>query len=457
MVRRKSKLIVKIEKGKEVYFKICTNEDCPYNGEPQPLENFSPKKTGVAGRDSRCKTCKAAYQRENKVQFNEYKRKKYYENREKEIKRSLEYQRKNPEKAREYHQRWRKKNADRINANRRIRYKNDSEFRNRILEVTKNFHKQNPEGITRRFHRRRALEMALPSNWTVEIIKSVEKEFNSSCALTGNRKFQWDHFIPISWGHGGTTQMNMVPLSEELNYSKSKMNPFKWAKRKMSQNSFPKEKWNKLVSYLAELHGLNESEFECYVNWCEKNKRSHKQVSLDPRMSVDIWKDLNMIKSRRFYKEEDLQSLYCDGFIGKDKGGYFTYELQYIAQVIKGEKYYIEEMYTYLEKKISMLKGLQLLKKNSSIEYILIDYVLYLLLSLHHNSTIFEPIDDNEIFLSPLQVDEYLQTQFTVRFAMEYAERESYVLKYPICEADLEQIWLLLHFQGGKGRCATGS
>jgi len=37
--------------------KVCTRKTCPFNGEPQPLDNFYSAKSGKYGRSSWCKTC----------------------------------------------------------------------------------------------------------------------------------------------------------------------------------------------------------------------------------------------------------------------------------------------------------------------------------------------------------------------------------------------------------------
>lgn len=38
-------------------FKVCSKKDCPYNGEPQLIDNFSSHKRYADGKQTQCKTC----------------------------------------------------------------------------------------------------------------------------------------------------------------------------------------------------------------------------------------------------------------------------------------------------------------------------------------------------------------------------------------------------------------
>lgn len=44
--------------------KVCTNKNCPHNGEPQPLDNFHKKTRNADGLESQCKTCRKDAMRE---------------------------------------------------------------------------------------------------------------------------------------------------------------------------------------------------------------------------------------------------------------------------------------------------------------------------------------------------------------------------------------------------------
>ncbi|MED3182042.1 hypothetical protein P4305_18730 [Bacillus thuringiensis] len=102
----------------------------------------------------------------------------------------------------------------------------------------------------------------------------VSTLLNCGCALTGDMDdIHLDHFIPLSWGHGGTVIENMIPLNGTLNLSKSDRNPFEWIKREDIREIVDMAKWYETIEYLAKLNGMTAKEYEEYVYWCEENKR----------------------------------------------------------------------------------------------------------------------------------------------------------------------------------------
>ncbi|WP_201763514.1 DHH family phosphoesterase [Chengkuizengella marina] len=79
---------------------------------------------------------------------------------------------------------------------------------------------------------------------------SIIERFSGQCALTNSKKFTVDHFIPVSWGHGGLTIENVYPLDASLNSCKRHKNPFVWFEA--NHDKINEERWNALVSYIAE-------------------------------------------------------------------------------------------------------------------------------------------------------------------------------------------------------------
>lgn len=113
----------------------------------------------------------------------------------------------------------------------------------------------------------------LPNELTKNELKQLRR--SAVCDLTGrNDDVTIDHFIPVEWGHGGVYIGNIYFISRKLNSSKSSINPFERIKKPEVLNVVDFSKWNKLISRLAEDNGLTINEFEEYVNWCEKNKRT---------------------------------------------------------------------------------------------------------------------------------------------------------------------------------------
>lgn len=132
-------------------------------------------------------------------------------------------------------------------------------------------------GITsaqRGLSRRDVLDKLLPFEWSNKIEATVASDFNRCCALTGQKNdVVLDHFIPVSWGHGGTYRGNVILLSAVLNKSKDNRNPFEWIKDSRVKSKVDIERWHKLIQYLSGLHGLTIEEYERYVYWCSDNRR----------------------------------------------------------------------------------------------------------------------------------------------------------------------------------------
>lgn len=149
-----------------------------------------------------------------------------------------------------------------------------------------------PENISLNSITKSSRDMNLSVNITEDDYFGIVDYFKDRCALTNDKYYITEHFIPVSWGHGGTYVGNIYPLRENLNLSKSNKNPFNWYSRKKNEiNNLEERKWNKLIKYLADHNGLTVAEFKIYVNWCEKNKRTKEEVLKDGEISsVDLWK-----------------------------------------------------------------------------------------------------------------------------------------------------------------------
>ncbi|MFS1513431.1 hypothetical protein VQL36_13445 [Chengkuizengella sp. SCS-71B] len=106
--------------------------------------------------------------------------------------------------------------------------------------------------------------------------------------MTNSKNFTVDHFIPVSWGHGGLTIGNVYPLDSNLNSCKRDKNPFVWFEE--NREKINEERWNSLVSYIAEQNDLTVEELREFTFWCDSNKRSIEQVKADQRNSKEIWR-----------------------------------------------------------------------------------------------------------------------------------------------------------------------
>jgi hypothetical protein len=137
---------------------------------------------------------------------------------------------------------------------------------------------------------RKILLQQLPSDLTEEDVQKLKRQ---RCAISQKNSYDVtvDHFIPISWGHGGNLKGNVYPLDKTLNRTKSSMNPFRWVKRNQVKDKVNMRLWDQLIEDLADQYCLTVREFTRYVNWCEANKRDVDQVLKDQRTSIEIWRE----------------------------------------------------------------------------------------------------------------------------------------------------------------------
>ena len=95
---------------------------------------------------------------------------------------------------------------------------------------------------------------------------------HGQCILSGaTENLHLEHFIPVSWGHGGTTFENCYYMEDSLNYDKYTKNPFEWI------HTQPKEYQHRfhgiLIPMFAERNRMSVEEFTDYIYECEANKK----------------------------------------------------------------------------------------------------------------------------------------------------------------------------------------
>ena len=190
------------------------------------------------------------------------------------------------------------------------RYKNNAEYRGRILKQSNRWAKENKQRhndvnarwveSNRKKHnkcvrewqlnnkpkmrvymnnyiaRKKGLVNNLSENeWT-----SILDRFNNKCALTGNatNNIHADHVIPASIGHGGTVYGNMIPLRADLNISKSNRNIFEWFYDNRERFGLSQRKFDELIEYLADINEMTVEEYRDYVYWCHDNPRTVDEI-----------------------------------------------------------------------------------------------------------------------------------------------------------------------------------
>jgi hypothetical protein len=198
---------------------------CKKCGVEKELCEFDKKSGSKEGYTSRCKVCRRNYINEynsNPINLERKRRKQkeyYWDNHEKELKRSTEKHKKNSEKEKEY----RKKNRVKINERIKKQYDEDENFRLRT----------NMKNRLKLFLKSKKIAK---KNTTFEIIgcnpeelkEHLEKQFKNGMSWENYGYYGWhiDHKIPLSSAkteedvYRLSHYTNLQPLWSEENYKK---------------------------------------------------------------------------------------------------------------------------------------------------------------------------------------------------------------------------------------------
>jgi hypothetical protein len=253
----------KNQKG-TVYYEdngVIIAKSCAKCSEIKTLDSYTKHKSGLGGRESSCKSCKAGYYTENKADYIErYETNKehllelmharYESDKETHKERSRKYYAENKEVISERFREYREANKE------------------RFLEYARNWRRNNPEKDMLIAERRRARKKALPDDFTEEQLMET-LNFFGGCALTGEMdSLHWDHVIPLATNMGGTTFGNMIPLRGDLNTSKNDANIFEWFERNKERFNLSQSNFDRLVEWLANVNGVSVEAYRDYVHGC---------------------------------------------------------------------------------------------------------------------------------------------------------------------------------------------
>jgi hypothetical protein len=242
---RKPRKRVELEERGDVIGKKCT--DC---GEWKALEFFHKDKYKSYGLKYHCKVC-------------DYKRRK--ENEKSAVVKKCQHKYPYSEKSEEYKKRER--------------------------ERKRSWKKKNKQSVkVIRLNRRAKLKL-LPNNLSVEEINMINSKFKDCCSISGVGDIHWDHILPISIGHGGTTFGNIIPLSAELNVSKNDSNIFEWFEANRQRFELSVNKFNRMVEFIATANALTAQEYREFYDWCFANPRTVEEIKTDQRHSIEIWRE----------------------------------------------------------------------------------------------------------------------------------------------------------------------
>lgn len=292
---------------------------CTVCNEVKPLEDYNIDRKGSGGRQPKCKECRKSYHLNNREHIKNKSMRHYYKNHEEnKLKRRIynskhKIQRRKKQRERYYldHEKSLLANREYYHANkdeilqreRLRRLKNIEDYREkdrkryiRRREQRSTYHKQyyeiNKDQIKLNTKKRKKFIKSLPFTLTEQQWEQIQGDFNYSCVLSEHKDdLNMEHFIPVSWGHGGTYLGNVYPVHWRINRSKSDTNPFVWIERDDVKELVDMEKWIRLVNYLAKQNGLSVSKFYDFINWCESNKRDFSKIKDGEQTSIEIWKN----------------------------------------------------------------------------------------------------------------------------------------------------------------------
>lgn len=206
---------------------------CSKCKEEKPLEEFHKQKGGKYGVNSRCKSCRKAYQEANKEKIKK-RGKAYYESNKDKIKAYYKaYREANKEKNKAYQKAYykankdkskayREANKDKINRKRRERINTDPLLRlkNRLRSRTTYAFK------SKGYRKNTKTQEILGVNW--EVAKEhIERQFKKGMSWDNHGEWNIDHIIPLVSANTEEQLMrlchytNLQPLWAEENFSKS--------------------------------------------------------------------------------------------------------------------------------------------------------------------------------------------------------------------------------------------
>jgi 5-methylcytosine-specific restriction endonuclease McrA len=191
------------------------------------------------------------YRQDNREEILEQRRRRYWED-EEYRERQLQYHRS-------------KKYRERANARRRRRYWEDEEYRERQVEYAKQRHKElqarSPEYRKLRAvqsRKRYVAKKELPLNWSIKFEREALDYWNGCCVYCGepieDGQLHFDHYIPVSYDgddNPGTVPENMLPTCQYCNLSKNASMPEEWIIR-----TFDEERGMGIIEAIEEYFSL---------------------------------------------------------------------------------------------------------------------------------------------------------------------------------------------------------
>lgn len=222
----------------------------------KPLEDYNKKSENKF--DGKRSDCKACHNADNK--------KWYKENAEHKAEYSKQYRQENKEQIAEYMRQYHEANKE------------------QHAEYKRQWQRNNPDKMKTYRQRRRAKKRNLPNTLTGEQMTLMLQQQNNKCVISGKSdNLELEHFIPISWGVGGTTYENCYYLTKSLNRSKGNKNPFEWIQTQSEE--YQKQFYNVLVPLMASKNGMTTKDYEEYIYHCEAMYLNSKEEAEEAEKS----------------------------------------------------------------------------------------------------------------------------------------------------------------------------
>jgi hypothetical protein len=126
----------------------------------------------------------------------------------------------------------------------------------------------------------------LPNTFSYDDFEYVRLKFGIS--KEDVKQYDLDHFIPESWGHGGSHLGNVYLLKRQYNKMKGASNPFHAFDRITQKHPTFEPTAKMIINHIAKMNNLTIEELKEFVGWCERNKR---QDFRSEKTSLELWKD----------------------------------------------------------------------------------------------------------------------------------------------------------------------
>ncbi|MEC0273886.1 hypothetical protein [Peribacillus frigoritolerans] len=140
------------------------------------------------------------------------------------------------------------------------------------------YDKGNKDKRTVYSHKKRAEELGLPDNFTMEEYSELKAFAAGRCMISGEKvKLQVDHFQAVSKSWLGSTKGNLILVSPEVNLAKGTMSIFEFVQSERSNSLIDKDQLEKTIHYLAQANEMSFTEYVDFLRLAEELANKNKE------------------------------------------------------------------------------------------------------------------------------------------------------------------------------------